>query len=221
MLDPALKILLSYLLGSAMGALWVGRVLGHVDIRTLGSGNAGGTNALRTQGWFFAALVVIIDVGKGALAAGWVPGLDLPGISSSPGPGAAWLTVACAAAAVVGHVFPLYHGFRGGKGAATLAGSLLVIFWPALLVLAVTWLICATLTGFVGLATMLGLVSAAVYTGASLGVRAPVFLFMLLMAGFIIWTHRSNIAHMVAGTENRTVKLMLFRPGSRKESGNG
>ncbi len=218
MLEPALKILISYLLGSVIGALWVGRILGHVDIRTLGSGNAGGTNALRTQGWSFAALVVIIDVGKGALAAGWVPGLALSGTISTAG-SAPWLQVGCAAAAVVGHVFPIYHGFRGGKGAATLAGALLVVFWPALVALAVTWLICVSLTGFVGLATMLGTVCAAAYTAGSLGLRSPVFLFTLLMAGFIVWTHRSNITRMITGTENRTVKLMLLRPRYREGSG--
>ncbi len=210
MLEPALKVLISYLLGSIIGALWVGRFLGHVDIRKLGSGNAGGTNALRTQGWFFAFLVVLIDVGKGVLAAGWVPGLVLPGITPDAGASGPWLPVACAAAAVFGHVFPLYHGFRGGKGAATLAGGLLMISWPALLVLIATWLVCATLSGYVGLATMLATIAAAVYTGISQGMETPVFLFTFLMAVFILFTHRSKIARMLAGTDNRTLRLMIF-----------
>ncbi len=221
MLDPILKVSFSYLLGSVIGALWVGRILGHVDIRTMGSGNAGGTNALRTQGWFFAFLVVVIDVGKGLLAAGWVPFLALPGISQGSGPNGGWLQVACGSAAVVGHVFPLFHGFRGGKGAATLAGALVPTSWPALLVLIVTWVICTTLTGFVGLATMLAAISAAVYAGLALGLRAPVFAFTTVMAAFIVFTHRSNIRRMLAGTENRTVRLMLFKPGPGTGSGDG
>ena len=214
MLEPTLKILLAYLLGSIMGALWVGRILGHVDISTMGSGNAGGTNALRTQGWFFAFLVVVIDVGKGALAAGWVPKLSLAGIAPAASSSGAWLQFACAAAAVVGHVFPLYHGFRGGKGAATMAGALSIISWPALLVMIATWLVLTTLTGYVGLATMLATTSAATYAGIALGPRTPVFAFTLCMAVFILFTHRGNVARMFSGTENRSSRLMLFKPGS-------
>ena len=84
-MEPVLKILLAYLIGSVSGSLVMGR-LKNVDIRTMGSGNAGGTNALRTQGFWFALAVVIIDVGKGALAVGWVPGLNLPGLADAPVP---------------------------------------------------------------------------------------------------------------------------------------
>src|SRR5687768_1118739 len=100
----------AYLLGSISGSLLLGRLRG-VDIRTQGSGNAGGTNALRTQGWRFALGVVLIDVGKGALAAA-LAGFVVPGASHS-----GW-TLAAVFAAVAGHVWPLFHGFRGGKGAA-------------------------------------------------------------------------------------------------------
>ncbi|MEM9058399.1 MAG: glycerol-3-phosphate acyltransferase, partial [Pseudomonadota bacterium] len=127
MLDVVFKLVLAYLLGSVSGSLVTGRFFGGVDIRRMGSGNAGGTNALRTQGPLFALLVVIIDVGKGALAAGVLPGLAL--FANGPAPVAAtgWLPVGCAAAAIVGHMVPVWHGFRGGKGGATLVGSLLVL----------------------------------------------------------------------------------------------
>src|SRR5687767_15902764 len=108
MLELGLKVLMAYLLGSIVGALAIGQLRG-VDIRTLGSGNAGGTNALRTQGWRFALGVVLIDVGKGALAAALASRLPLPG--------SAWM-LAAVLAAVAGHVWPVFHGFRGGKGAA-------------------------------------------------------------------------------------------------------
>ena len=110
--------LAAYGRGSVSGALLVGRLRGGVDIRMLGSGNAGGTNALRTQGPWFALGVIVIDLGKGWLAAAW-----LPLAAARFGASALGLPEACAFAAMLGHVWPLWHGFRGGKGAATLVGA--------------------------------------------------------------------------------------------------
>ena len=84
MLELGSKFLLSYFIGSLMGSIIVGRLCGGVDIRTMGSGNAGGTNALRTQGLLFALGVIIVDVGKGVLATALIPGLDIPGIATDP-----------------------------------------------------------------------------------------------------------------------------------------
>ena len=91
MLELGAKFLLAYFIGSLMGSLIVGRLRGGVDIRNLGSGNAGGTNALRTQGWMFALGVMLIDVGKGVIGAGLVPGLELPFIESNVGISRTWL----------------------------------------------------------------------------------------------------------------------------------
>ncbi|MEX1994923.1 MAG: glycerol-3-phosphate acyltransferase, partial [Steroidobacteraceae bacterium] len=152
-LELGLKVLIAYLLGSLMGALLVGGLRG-VDIREQGSGNAGGTNALRTQGFWFAAATVVIDVGKGWLAAGWLPGVEIPGVAADPLVDRGWLTAACAAAAVIGHVWPQYHEFRGGKGGATLVGALLALAPPVVAVMLVAWFAVAILTGLAGLATM-------------------------------------------------------------------
>src|SRR5215470_8964695 len=122
MSELALKVILSYLIGSIVGSLVVGRLRGGVDIRTLGSGNAGGTNALRTQGKSFAAWVLLIDIGKGWIAARLIARLLLPAIAAAPEEVRIWLPVACGVAAVVGHIYPVWHGFRGGKGVATLIG---------------------------------------------------------------------------------------------------
>src|SRR5579871_4691792 len=127
MLALAIRCLLAYLLGSLMGSLIVGRLYGGVDIRTVGSGNAGGTNALRTQGKVFALWVMLIDVGKGVLATAVVPGLPLPFSSSAPPLDLGWTAALCGALAVFGHVFPLFFGFRGGKGAATFLGCVAVL----------------------------------------------------------------------------------------------
>ena len=95
MLELGVKTLAAYLQGAVLGSLVLGRLRG-VDIRSLGSGNAGATNALRTQGKLFGLLVLIIDIGKGVLAVRWLPGAALPGVAADPGLSREWLTVACA-----------------------------------------------------------------------------------------------------------------------------
>ena len=192
----------AYLLGSLSGSLLLGRLRG-VDIRTQGSGNAGGTNALRTQGWRFALGTVLIDIGKGALAtalaAHWMPsGAQV------------WGAYAAALAAVIGHVWPVFHGFRGGKGAATLVGALAVAWPGALPVILAVWLLCLLATGYVGLSTVLAAISLfvlALLTHADTARLA----FALVVAALIPWTHRSNLARLRAGTESRFERVRLLR----------
>lgn len=212
MLELGLKSLLAYLLGSVMGALLAGRFRG-VDIRQLGSGNAGGTNALRTQGFGFAAAVVVVDVGKALLAVGWLPGWVIPGIGQDPAVARDWLAAACATGVVSGHVWPLYHQFRGGKGAATLIGAIAVLAPLALVPVLAVWLVVVMLSGFVGLATMTAALVLPVAV-AWLGHPAPASLLTLsvLMAAFMVYTHRANIARMRAGSEHRVKRLWLLRP---------
>ena len=163
LLELGVKFLISYFIGSIMGSLVVGRLRGGVDIRTMGSGNAGGTNALRTQGLVFALAVVIIDVGKGVLAAGWVPGLQLPGIPEDPSVGRELLVLSCAAASVIGHVWPIWHRFRGGKGAATLVGTFIVLAPDIILPILLIWAWVLVISGYVGLSTMTAAVAAPLY----------------------------------------------------------
>jgi len=217
MLELGVKFLISYLIGSLMGAMIVGKLRGGVDIRTMGSGNAGGTNALRTQGFGFALGVVIVDVGKGFLGAGVVPGLEIPFVPADPMISRQWLAIACGAAAIFGHVWPIYHGFKGGKGAATLIGTMIVLA-PALIIgvlLVFAWML--VMTGYVGLSTMTAATAAAAWVGVTrLPDDQPLFIYLCVMAGFIIYWHRSNIARMRAGTEHRNTRVMLFR---RREPG--
>jgi len=210
-LELGLKTLLAYLLGAVLGSLVMGRFRG-VDIREQGSGNAGGTNALRTQGWSFALGVVVIDVGKALLAVGLLPGFVLPFVGIDPAVNRDWLAVACATAVVVGHVYPVWYGFRGGKGAATLIGAVAVLAPAALLPVVLVWLACVMLTGFVGLGTMLGTATLPVYF-AAVEPRSPALIvFGLAMVIFIAYTHRENIGRMRAGNENRARRLWLLRP---------
>ena len=211
MLELGVKTLIAYLLGAVIGSLVMGRLRG-VDIREQGSGNAGGTNALRTQGWKFALVVVVIDVGKALLAVGVLPGLDLPLVGIDPQVHRDWLAVACAAAVVVGHVYPVWYDFRGGKGAATLIGAVAVLAPQALLPVVLAWLACVVLTGFVGLGTMVGTATLPVYFALAEPRSPALVVFGLLMAAFVVYTHRSNVARMWAGNENRARRLWLLRP---------
>lgn len=211
MLELGVKFLISYFIGSLMGSIIVGRLRGGVDIREMGSGNAGGTNALRTQGFLFALGVVIVDIGKGFVGAGIVPGLDIPYVGIDPSISRTWLTMSCATAAVFGHVWPIYHRFRGGKGAATFVGTLLAIKATLVIPLLVVWAIVLLLSGYVGLATMAAAVSLPVWVGVTLMPgHDALLLYTVLIACCIVFWHRSNIQRMRAGVEHRNHSLMIL-----------
>jgi glycerol-3-phosphate acyltransferase PlsY len=217
MLELGTKFLLAYFLGSIMGSLVIGRLRGGIDIRTMGSGNAGGTNALRTQGWAFAIGVIVIDLGKGAVAAGIVPELSLPFVTEDPYISRTWLTLCCAAAAVLGHVWPIGQHFKGGKGAATLIGTLTVIAPGLVLPVLLVWVGFLVFLGYVGLATMAASVAAPVYLIlVRLPDDQPLTMYAIVLAAFMIFTHRANIQRMRDGTEPQNTRLMLFRRSRSK-----
>ncbi len=212
MLELSVKFLLSYFTGSVIGSIVVGRLYGGVDIRTMGSANAGATNALRTQGWVFALGVIIIDIGKGVFGAGVVPMLNIPFVGTDPQLAREWLTVCCAAAAVIGHVWPVWHKFSGGKGAATLIGTLVVLAPDLILPVLLVWGIVLTSFGYVGLATIIAGIAAPMYLVAT---RLPddqaLFIYCAAMAMYLIFSHRSNIQRLREGSESRLTGVMLFR----------
>jgi glycerol-3-phosphate acyltransferase PlsY len=213
MLELGFKPLVAYLLGSMIGSLIVGQLRGGVDIRKLGSGNAGGTNALRTQGVGFAVWVMLIDIGKGWIATAVLPGLVVPGIGVDAQIARDWLTVACAAGAVLGHVYPVWYQFRGGKGAATLIGVLIGIAPAAVLPIMIVWLAVVAVTGFVGLGTMIAVLAFPLYVLLAQDQPSQAYVwFGVAMVLFVCYTHRSNIERMLAGTENRAQRLWLLRP---------
>jgi glycerol-3-phosphate acyltransferase PlsY len=211
MLELGVKILLAYLLGTLLGSLILGRLRG-VDIRSMGSGNAGATNALRTQGKLFGFLVLAVDIAKGLFTVWWLPAAALPAVGIDPDLPRDWLTVACGFAVIVGHVYPVWFGFRGGKGAATMVGVVAGMELRLLAPLLVSWVLVLVLWGYVSLATML--------SGAALVVavcilepdNVPLLSFCAAMTLFVVYTHRSNIARMRAGQESRVRRLWLFRP---------
>jgi acyl phosphate:glycerol-3-phosphate acyltransferase len=210
MLELGVKLLLAYLLGTVVGSLILGRIRG-IDIRSMGSGNAGATNAMRTQGKLFGSMVLLIDIAKGMLAVWWLPTAVLPGIGIDPAVSREWLTVSCGFAAILGHVYPVWFEFRGGKGAATVVGVVAALELRLLLPLLISWVIVLLLSGYVGLATMLSTIALVVAVYILEPDNVPLLCFCAAVAAFVIYTHRANIARMRAGKEHRARRLWLFR----------
>jgi glycerol-3-phosphate acyltransferase PlsY len=214
MLELGLKFTLAYWLGSVMGALVIGKLRGGIDIRQMGSGNAGGTNALRTQGRAFAAGVMLIDVGKGVLAAAVIPGIDLPAVGIDPAVDRDLLLHAVALGAILGHVFPVWYGFRGGKGGATAAGLLCYLAPDLAAPVIGLWLAIVFFSGYVGLATISATIAAAGWLGLfEWPERKALFVFACLVAVLTVYTHRGNIMRMWRGDESRFGRY--FGLGSR------
>lgn len=205
MIELVLKVFLSYLLGSVSGSILIGK-LKKVDIRTMGSGSAGGTNAFRTQGPVFALGVVAIDVGKAVMATALIAPLVISGAQTVFS--TETILLACGFAAILGHCYPVFHGFNGGKGAATAVGAMIIIEPLLLGPMLITWLLTLALSGYVGVATVLAglsLVPATLYLGGSFAL----LVFCAATALFMIFTHRSNLKRLKAGNENRFEKARI------------
>jgi glycerol-3-phosphate acyltransferase PlsY len=205
-----LKAALAYLLGSIVGSLVIGRLRG-VDIRTLGSGNAGATNALRTQGKAVGLTVLVIDLAKGWLATAWLAHATLPVILPAAPALEAWSVPVCALAVMLGHVYPAWFGFRGGKGVATLVGVLLGISATLVEAFLLTFLVAVMLFGYVGLGSMLATLAVALFIATGyFSPCGPLLTFAVLALVLILYTHRGNIERMRSGTESRARRLWLF-----------
>jgi len=197
-----LVIWAAYLIGSLSGSLILGRFFGQADLRKTGSGNAGATNALRAGGRGYGLSVLAFDLIKGLVAAGLVPYLVA---ASAP------LAFCCGAAAVIGHVWPIFFGFRGGKGAATCIGVLLVLVPGALIMGTAVWVATLVASGFVGLATMLGMAGVMLACLFAPAATTAAKLFTIFMTLLIVYTHRENIVRMRNGNENRFARAMFWR----------
>ena len=143
-----INIIFSYLIGSISGSMVLGKLYG-IDIRTMGSGNAGGTNAFRSVGTIFALGVIIIDVFKGVISV-----LCISQLSFIDQVTLDIVKILCGLAAVLGHVYPIYYNFKGGKGAGTLIGIIGVLYPSSIIYALLSWIIVLMLTGFVGLGTI-------------------------------------------------------------------
>jgi glycerol-3-phosphate acyltransferase PlsY len=193
-MNPVVAALVAYLIGSVSFAVWVSRLFALPDPRSYGSGNAGATNVLRTGRKAAAALTLLGDAGKGWLA------VYLAGRYGT----AAELSEAAACVGVVlGHVFPLFHRFIGGKGVATSAGALLAVNgWLGLGTIA-TWLAITIFLRISSLSALVAAIFAPAFTWMLFGVRHPYFWGVLALALILIARHKDNIRNLMAGTEGR------------------
>ncbi len=191
-----------YLSGSLPWGLWIGRAFRGLDIREHGSRNLGATNVYRTLGPRLGVLTLLLDIAKGALPVALVPGLALT--RAFPG-GASWCAVTVAVAAVLGHVFTMFAGFKGGKGVATTVGVLLALSPPAFLVFIGVFLATLLTTRFVSLGSVLGAVAFSVSLAwfARGGWRDPVFALGVVLAVLVIARHRDNLRRLARGEERR------------------
>jgi|ERR1035437_8675517 glycerol-3-phosphate acyltransferase PlsY len=204
-LNVALSVVLAYLLGSIPSAVWIGKRFHNIDVRQHGSGNAGTTNTIRVLGWATGIPVLLIDIAKGWLAA------TLPVLFHMAVHGSALLTnlqMMTGIIAIIGHIFPVFAGFRGGKGVATVFGVFLAL--QPLLTLCSIGIFLAVLfiTGIVSVSSMIA------------GISFPVFLFLFfdspsiffkifaILAGIaLLVTHRTNIGRLWRGEEPKLLKF--------------
>lgn len=207
--------MVSYVIGSTPTSIIVGKIVRGIDIREHGSGNAGGTNVFRVLGWKPALVVVIIDIFKGWLPAAVLATTLFQGELAFNNIGV--IQILCGFAAVLGHTYTIFAGFRGGKGVGTLAGMLLALFPIAFPLCLLVFVITLILTGYVSVSSMIAAVSLPVFLLALppfMGIepaQLTLVVFGLLVPFFVIFTHRSNLVRLRAGTENRFEKAMILR----------
>jgi glycerol-3-phosphate acyltransferase PlsY len=195
----AVALAAGYLLGAIPIGLLVGRMVGNVDLRDLGSRRTGATNATRTLGMRWGALVLLLDVGKGAAAV-------LLARLLFRGDAVEWVAAAAGLAAVIGHNWSVFIGFRGGRGVATTGGGLLVLAPLALAAVLPLMLLIVGLTRYVSVASLAGAAGAMLATALLAWSGAgswPAFGYALLAGSVVIASHRDNIARLRAGTERR------------------
>jgi glycerol-3-phosphate acyltransferase PlsY len=204
--SSAAAFIIAYLLGSIPAAVWIGKWLHNIDVREHGSGNAGTTNVIRVLGWKTALPVLIIDLGKGWLAT------MMPLFMNSAEPGTGIITniqIAAGLIAITGHILPLFAGFRGGKGVATMFGVLLAL-QPLLTIGCLgVFLIVLVLTGIVSVSSMTAGIAFPLFLFLFFDTPSLVFkIFSIVVAIALLVTHRKNIGRLLRGEEK---KLIIFR----------
>ena len=194
-------LIVAYLLGSIPSAVCIGKWFYNVDVRKVGSGNSGATNTIRVLGLKAGIPVLLIDVFKAWLAvalAGWITSEILSTEDLI------LFKMAAGALAVLGHVFPVFAGFRGGKGVASLVGVIIALYWPAFILVLLWFAIIFALTRYVSLASV---TSALIFPFIVLYIfheqSAPLIVLAFLIAVFVPITHRRNIGRLLRGEENK------------------
>jgi len=199
-----LIIILSYLVGSFPTSVVFGRMSRRIDIREHGSGNAGGTNAIRVLGWKAGLLVALIDIGKGALAALLISRIRVDALMLDP----ELVQIIAGTSAVIGHIWTVLAKFRGGKGVATAGGMLIAIYpWAALICFLIFLAIVVTTryvsVGSISAATAVPFVLLILEYMFNQSISHSAIVVTVLLSALIFFTHRSNIKRLMNGTENR------------------
>jgi glycerol-3-phosphate acyltransferase PlsY len=196
---------LAYLLGSIPSAVWIGKQFHNIDVRLHGSGNAGTTNVIRVLGWKTGIPVLIIDIAKGWLAASLPVFFNLAGSESSL---LINLQILAGITAISGHIFPVFAGFKGGKGVATVFGVLLAI-QPLLTLCSLgVFLVILLLTGIVSISSMSAGVAFPIFLLLVFGTPSIVFkIFSIFVAIALLATHRKNIGRLMRGEESKIIKF--------------
>jgi len=213
-LNLALVALAGYLMGSIPTSIWIGRVCYKLDIRQHGSGNAGGTNVFRVLGWKPALVVILVDVGKGLVPTLFFAQWRFPEVSLDH----TYFQLVAGSAAICGHVWTLFAGFRGGKGVGTAAGMLIVLFPLAIPICLLVFAVTVALSRIVALGSILAtltlpVIQSLLWLVAGRETPWPPMILSFLLVPFILFTHRANIARMINGSENRiTWKLSKIGP---------
>jgi glycerol-3-phosphate acyltransferase PlsY len=221
MISIGVIAILSYLVGSIPTAILVARQVKGIDIRQHGSGNAGGTNVFRVLGWKAGVFVIVMDMAKGLFATAVLSKFmygALPFVNRTPFDDMTLVQIIAGCSAILGHVWTLFAGFRGGKGIATAAGMLIGIAPVDVAVAAGVFAVVFLGSQYVSL----GSLSAAVAFPLTMFFRENIFMvdiqgyhtlifFAIGIALLIIFTHRSNIKRLISGTENRITSIKLFR----------
>ncbi|MDR0667993.1 MAG: glycerol-3-phosphate 1-O-acyltransferase PlsY [Prevotellaceae bacterium] len=206
-------IIVAYLIGSISNALWIGKVCFNTDVREHGSNNAGATNVMRILGWKAAAPVFVLDFVKGVLAVCLIYFTSLEKDPTDHFEANTFVSfqIALGVAVVLGHIFPLYASFRGGKGVATTAGVVLATFPAAMLIVLSIFLICLLITRYVSLSSIIAAIFLPIIVivlfDLVIGTYEPLMLeiFSVLVTITILITHRKNIRRLRDGTENKIV----------------
>jgi len=200
-----LVIIAGYLLGSIPSAVWAGKIFHGIDIRKYGSGNAGATNVIRILGWKTGIPVLVIDITKGWLAASLPLFLKFTGNGSNE---IITLQILGGIAAIAGHLFPLFAGFKGGKGVGTSVGVLLALN-PLLTLSCLTiFMVVLLITGYVSLSSISFAIVFPLLLFTVFKIPSAVFkIFSILIAALIIFTHRTNIKRLLKGEESKFLNL--------------
>jgi glycerol-3-phosphate acyltransferase PlsY len=192
-------LLLAYLIGSIPSAVWVGRTFYNIDVREFGSGNAGATNTFRVLGKRAGIPVLIMDVLKGFFA---VKLAYVIGDYDSASPEFIDFELALGVCALFGHIFPVYVGFRGGKGVATMLGILMAIHYQAAIACAVVFLVSLFVTGYVSLSSMLSGITFPIVIMVFYSTNSSINIFSLAVAIMVLVTHQRNIERLIRKEES-------------------